>query len=232
MNKKLRGILGVVLSIVVLVYFESFAYKVLDLIGLNISNFSGTIRIVIDIAIKLIMCFIVYIVYKRDFRSRRGNDNIIRTLLVFVVSLASIVIGMYLFEFVIDFIGDIFNVKVLEKSFYNIFDKKLDFNLVVKIISDYLITPYLYCSIIILSVDKFARRTDLCIILSGVLASIIHALSLSGTLGFVIVNSLSMFVLFAIFAFIYRKRFSIYFIISLYSFYLIGNVFILNYIGW
>lgn len=232
MNKKLSGILGIVLSIVILVYFENFAYKLLDLVGLNILNFSSNVRIIIVLVIKLIMCFIIYIIYKRDFRSRRGNDNILKTLLVFIVSLVCIVVGMYLFEYVVDFIGDIFSVQVLETNFYNIFDKKLDFALVMKIISDYIINPYLYCSIIILSVDKFARRTDTCIILSGVLASIIHALSLSGTLGFVIVNSLSMFVLFGIFAFIYRKHFSIYFIIALYSFYLISYVFILNYIGW
>lgn len=232
MNKKLSGILGIILSIVVLVYFEGFAYKLLGLIGLNISNYSNTVKIVIDLIIKLIMCFIVYIIYKKDFRSRRGNDNIFKTLLVFIVSLVSIVVGMYLFSYVVNFIGDIFSVKVLDTNFYNIFDKKLDFALVVKIISDYIINPYLYCSIIILSVDKFAKRTNTCIILSGLLASIIHALSLSGTLGFVIVNSLSMFLLFGILAFIYRKHFSIYFIISLYSFYLISNIFILNYIGW
>lgn len=232
MNKKLSGILGIVLSIVILVYFETFAYKLLDLVGINVLSFSSTIKIVIDIVIKLVMCFIIYIIYKRDFRSRRGNDNIVRTLFVFIVSLVSIVIGMYLFCYVVDFVGDIFDVAVLENNFYNIFDKNLNFELIVKIISDYIITPYLYCSIIILSVDKFARRTDTCIILSGVLASVIHALTLSGTLGFVIVNSLSVFVLFGILAFIYRKRFSIYFIIALYSFYLISNVFVLNYIGW
>lgn len=232
MNKKLSGILGIILSIVVLVYFESFAYKLLGLIGLNISNYSSTIKIVIDLIIKLIMCFIVYIIYKKDFRSRRGNDNIFKTLFIFIVSLVSIVVGMYLFSYVVNFIGDIFSVKVLDTNFYNIFDKRLDFALVVKIVSDYIISPYLYCSIIILSVDKFSKRTDTCIILSGLLASIIHALSLSGTLGFVIINSLSMFLLFGILAFIYRKHFSIYFIISLYSFYLISNIFILNYIGW
>lgn len=232
MNKKLSGILGIILSILILIYFETFAYKVLGLLGININGFSGTIRIIIDLAIKLLMCFIVYIIFKRDFRSRRGKDNLLRTLLIFIVSLVSVVVGMYLFSYVVDFIGDIFNVKVLEQNFYNIFDKKLDFVLISKIVSDYIIIPYLYCSIIILSVDKITRRTDTCIVLSGLLASIIYALSLSGTLGFVIVNSLNIFVLFAIFAFIYRKRFSIYFIVALYSFYLISNVFILNYIGW
>ena len=102
----------------------------------------------------------------------------------------------------------------------------------IKIINDYIINPYLYCTIIILSADKLTRRTDTCIVLSGLLASIIYALSLSGTLGFVIINSLNMFLLFGILAFIYKKHFSIYFVITLYSFYLISNIFILNYIGW
>ena len=87
MNKKLSGILGIVLSIVILVYFETFAYKLFDLVGINVLSFSSTIKIIIDIVIKLVMCFIIYIIYKRDFRSRRGNDNIVKTLLVFVVSL-------------------------------------------------------------------------------------------------------------------------------------------------
>ena len=232
MIKKLSGILGIILSIIVVVYFESFAYKVLNLIGINVNNYSNVIGMIINITIKLIMCFIVYIIFKREHRSRRLKDNLIRTIFIFIISLVSIVIGMYLFSYVVNFIGDIFNIEVLEMNFYNIFNKKLDFSLIMKIINDYIINPYLYCTIIILSADKLTRRTDTCMVLSGLIASIIYALSLSGTLGFVIVNSLNMFLLFGILAFIYKKHFSIYFVITLYSFYLISNVFILNYIGW
>ena len=232
MNKKLTGLLGILLSIIVVVYFEEFAYKILNLIGINIKNFSNIVRLVINISIKLVMCFIIYIIFKRDHRSRRNKDNLIKTGFVFLVCLLSLVIGMYLFGYVVNFIGDIFNIEVLENNFYNIFNKKLDFSLIVKIINDYILNPYLYCTIIILSADKLTRRTDTCVVLSGLLASIIYALSLSGTLGFVIVNSLNMFLLFAILAFIYKKHFSIHFVITLYSFYLISNIFILNYIGW
>lgn len=232
MRKKLSGLLGIILSIIIVVYFESIAYKILNLIGINVNNYSNIIRLIINVAIKLIMCFIIYIIFKRDHRSRRTKDNLIRTIFVFIVSLIAVVIGMYLFSYAVNFIGDIFNIEVLEMSFYNIFNKKLDFSLIVKIINDYIINPYLYCTIIILSADKLTRRTDTCIVLSGLLASIIYALSLSGTLGFVIINSLNMFLLFGILAFIYKKHFSIYFVITLYSFYLISNIFILNYIGW
>lgn len=232
MKKKLSGLLNIILSIIVVVYFESLAYKILNLIGININNYSNIIRMIINLLIKLIMCFIIYIIFKREHRGRRGNDNLIKTIFVFVICLISVVVGMYLFGYVVNFIGDIFNIEVIESNFYNIFNKRLNFALIIKIINDYVINPYLYCTIIILSADKLTRRTDTCIVLSGLLAGIIYALSLSGTLGFVIINSLNMFLLFSILTFIYKKHFSIYFIITLYGFYLISNMFILNYIGW
>ena len=68
------------------------------------------------------MCFIIYIIFKRDHRSRRTKDNLIRTIFVFIVSLIAVVIGMYLFSYAVNFIGDIFNIEVLEMSFYNIFN--------------------------------------------------------------------------------------------------------------
>ena len=232
MNKKLSGLVGIFLSVVILVYFEIFSYKVLDAVGMNVSNYSSVIQTIINLIIKFIMCFIVYMIYKKDFRSKKGNDSLLKNVLLFVIGLITTVVGMYLFSFVVKYIGDIFDVSVIEKSFYNIFDKKLDLDLIIKILSDYVVVPYLYCSIILLSVDKLVKRNDTFIVLSGLLASIIHALTLSGTLGFVIVNSLSTLLLFSLFAFIYRKNSSIWFLIVLYSFYLISNVFIINYLGW
>lgn len=233
MNKKLSGLIGIILSILLLMYFEEYTYKIIGILGINIYNYSNIVQVIINVILKLIMCFLIYIIYKKDFKSRRRtNDNLIKNLLVFVVSLVSIVIGMYLFNYVINFIGDIFNISIIENSFYNIFNKTLDINLIIKIITDYIITPFLYCSVIILSVDKLVRSTNTSIIMSGVIASIIYSGHLNGTLGFVIVNSLNMFLLFAIFMYIYKKNYSIYFVITLYSFYLISNVFILNYLGW
>lgn len=233
MKKKLLGFLSVCLSIIVLMYFESFLYEVLNLLKISIYNYSYTIQIIINLIIKLSMCFLIYYIYKKDFRSRRRtNDGLIKNLLVFCVSLISLVIGMYLFNYVVNFMGDLFDINILENCFYNIFNKKLDFNLIVKIINDYIIVPYLWCSVIIFGTDKLIRHNNSCIIFSGIVASIISAFSLTGTLGFVIINSLPIFLLFASLMYIYKKNYSIYFIISLYSFYLISNVFILSYLGW
>ena len=101
-----------------------------------------------------------------------------------------------------------------------------------KIIKDYIITPFIYCSIILLSVDKICRRNDTFILLSGLLASICHALTLSGTLTYVIINSLNTFLIFVILSIMYRKSNNIWFSIILYGLYLMSNLLILKYIGW
>lgn len=233
MKKKLMGFFNVCLSVIVLICFESFLYESLKLLKINIYNYSYIIRVVINLIIKLIMCFLIYYIYKKDFRSRRRtNDGLIKNLLVFCISLVTLVISMYLFSYVVNFIGELFDIDIIENNFYNIFNKKLNFNLIVKIINDYIIIPYLWCSVVIFGTDKLIRHNNACIIFSGIVASIISAFTMNGTLGFIIMNSLPTFLLFAILMFIYKKNYSIYFITSLYSFYLISNVFILNYLGW
>lgn len=231
MNKKLSGILGIILSIIVLIYFETFIYKVLELIGINILEFSSVIRTIINLIIKLSMCFIIYKIYKRDFRHSKSEENVFKMIIYLIVGVIGLTIVMYIFNYIIKYICDIFNVDKISRDFYNIFDKKLDFNLIVKIINDYIIMPYLYSSTIILSMEKLTKRNDTFILFSGLLASIIYALSLNGTLIYVILNSLSMFLLFSLLAFIYKRNNSIWFIILLYGLYLISDVIILNYLG-
>ena len=231
MNKKLSGILSIIISIVILVYFETFLYKVLGLLGINIYNYSLLIRTIINLVVKLVMCFIIYLLYKKDFKHSKSSTNIFKMILILLVSVICLTLIMYLFNYVVKYLGDIFDIKIIEDNFYNIFNKKIDFYLIVKIINDYFIIPYLYSTVILLGLNNLINRNDIFILLSGLLASLIYALSLSGTLIFVIINSLSMFLLFSILAFIYRKNNSIWFTILLYGFYLISNVIILNYLG-
>ncbi|MBQ3021399.1 MAG: hypothetical protein IJD92_04150 [Bacilli bacterium] len=232
MNKRVSGIVGVILSVIILMYFENFSIEVLKLLGLNIYNLNSTLQLIINIIIRLLMCFMIYVIYKKDFKSKCLSNNILKSLLVFVVSLISLVIGMYLFDYVVNFIGDIFDITVLDRDFYNIFNKTLNMDLIVRIMNDYLIKPFLYVTTILLGIEKLTKRNDTFIMFSGLLASIVYAVSLEGTLGYVIINSLSMFMLFCILAFIFKKQNSVWFIILLYSFYLISSVLIINNLGW
>ena len=139
---------------------------------------------------------------------------------------------MYLFNYVVVFLGDILDIKVIDNGFYNIFNKTLDLNLIVKIFNDYIIMPFLNITTIMLGIEKLTKRNDLFITFSGLVASIVYAVTLEGTLGFVIINSLSIFTLYCILAFIFKKVNSIWFVILLYGFYLITNILIINNLGW
>ncbi len=232
MNKKISGLLSIVLSILILLYFETVTYNIIDIIGININTYSIFIQTTINIIIKLIMCFLIYLLFKKDFKNSYSSNNLLKKIFTFILSLLAITLITYLFEYVVKFIGKIFNISILEKNFYNIFDQNLSYSLIIKIIIDYLINPYLYCSVIILSVNKICKKNDTFILLSGLLASLVYAIKLSGTLGYVMINSLSTFVLFSMLSFMYRKENSIWFTIILYSFYLLSNIIIINYIGW
>ena len=233
MSRKVKGFIGIILSILVLVFFEDCFYKFISVLGINVNSYSNTLQSIINLIVKFIMCFIIYAIYKRDLRKKSDKFNILKNILIFVISLVTLTLIMYLFnKYVVSFIGNVFNINVIYSEFYNIFNKTINLELILKIINDYIFIPYLYCSVIILSADKICNRNDTFMLLSGIMALIINALILGGTVGFAIINSLSMFLMFAILAFLSRKENTIWFSIILYSLYLIFNLFIMNYFGW
>lgn len=233
MNKKVKGLIGIILSLIVLIFFEEYFYKIIGVLGINISSYSNIIQLIINIFVKFIMCFLIYFIYKKDLKKKSGKFNIIKNILIFIVSLIVLTLVMYLFnKYVVAFIGDVFNINIIYSEFYNIFNKTINLELIIKIVNDYIIVPYLYCSVIILSADKLCSRNDTYILLSGLFALIVNALIIRGTVGYAIINSLSIFLIFCILAFLNRKENSIWFSIILYSLYLICNVFIMNYFGW
>ena len=229
MNKKLTGIIG---TLIILIYFESTMYKIINIVGIDLNSFSTLVNIIVNLVIKVLMCLLIYFIYKKDLKKRYSNNNLIRDGLFLVIYLICLVLIMYIFRYVISFIGDIFDISIIKEEYYNIFNKTLNVSLVIKIISDYLIIPFLYCSIILLGCNKLCKHNNTFILFSGLIASIVYAFTISGTLGYVIINSLYMFVLFGILAFIYKRENSIWMSILLYGLYLISNNIIINYLGW
>ena len=233
MNKKIGGAIGIILSILILIFFEGYFYKIISILGFDIYKYSNVVQCIIDLVIKFIMCFIIYLIYKRDLRKKSGKFNILKNIVVLIVFLLVLTLIMYLFnKYVVSFIGDIFDVNIIHSNFYNIFNKTINLELIIKIINDYVFIPYLYSSVIILSADKLCKRNDTFVLLSGLIALIVNALIIKGTVGYAIINSLSTFLMFTILAFLSRRENSIWFSIILYSLYLICNVFIMNYFGW
>lgn len=232
MNKKLAGIIGIILSILFLVYFNDIFYKLLIVLNIDINSYSILTKSIIDLIIKLCMCFIIYLIYKKDFKHSRKSNNIFKSILFMLIYLIVLILGVYLFGYIINYLGNLFNVSIIDNVYYNIFNKKIDIYLIIKIINDYVLIPFIYSSLVILSVDKLCRRNDIFILLCGLLGGICYALTLHGTFIYTLLNSLNTFIIYCVLAMAYRKNNSIYFSIILYGLYLVSYGVILNYLGW
>ena len=202
MNRKLTGFIGTILSVIVLIYFENIVYKIINVIGVDLNSFSSLVNIIVNIVIKIIMCILIYFIYKKDLKKRYSNNNLIRDSLFLVIYLICLILIMCIFKYIITFIGDIFDINIIKEEYYNIFNKTLDVSLVIELISDYVIKPFLYCTIILLGCNRLCKHNNTFILCSGIVASILYAFTINGTLGYVIINSLYMFMLFSILAFI------------------------------
>ena len=233
MSRKLKGILGIIFSIIILIFTEGYIYQFISMLGINISSYSNIIQLIIHLVIKFVVCILISMIFKKELRKKKDSFNLIKSILVFAISLIALVLIMFVFnKYVVTFIGDIFNIGIRYDDFYNIFNKNINLELIIKIIKDYIMIPYLYCTVIILSSNKLCDRNNTFRLLSGLIALLVNALIIRGTVGYAIINSLSMFLMFYILAFLYRKENNIWFSIILYSLYLILNVFIMNYFGW
>ena len=233
MSRKLKGILGIIFSIIILIFTEGYIYQFISMLGINISSYSNIIQLIINLVIKFVVCILISMIFKKELRKKKDSFNLIKSILVFAISLIALVLIMFVFnKYVVTFIGDIFNIGIRYDDFYNIFNKNINLELIIKIIKDYIMIPYLYCTVIILSSNKLCDRNNTFRLLSGLIALLVNALIIRGTVGYAIINSLSMFLMFYILAFLYRKENNIWFSIILYSLYLILNVFIMNYFGW
>ena len=105
------------LSIFIIIYFESTIYKIINVVGINLNSFSNLVQIIINIVIKILLCFLIYLIYKKNFKKRYSNFNLIRGSLFFLIYLVILVISMYVFKYIISFIGDIFNISIIEEEF-------------------------------------------------------------------------------------------------------------------
>ena len=231
MNKKFSSLLYIVISLLIIAFFEPTIYKILKLINIEVSSLSTIIQLIISISIKVIMAIIIFILNKKDLKRLKRNNNVFHMILYLVVGLVGMTLITYFSNYLFKQLSDIFGTKYITYDFYNIFNKKIDIYLILRIINDYILYPYLYVSVVLLVADKITRRTDTFILFSGILAGVIYALSLNGTIIFLIINSLTIFIIFLLIAFLYKKVGSIWFSILLYSFYLITYLFILEYLG-
>lgn len=210
------NLIRLLLSFIILLFSEEYFYKFLSLFKINISKtFTSTI-------LYIIISFFIYLIYKPELKSefkkfkRKLMSNMVYAFVAFLIIFVTMLVSNY----ILSVIAKSFYISYNSISFYNIFNKPFNLDLIIEILKNIILIPYLKVTIFDLGVNRLFSYSG-SIFASGLAAALYNAYLIKGTIGYMIVNSSLTFILFMLLALIYRKNNNIVTSIVTYSIYML-----------
>lgn len=210
------NLIRLLLSFIILLFSEEYFYKFLSLFKINIS------KTFTSIILYIIISFFIYLIYKPELKSefkkfkRKLMSNMVYAFVAFLI----IFITMLVSNYILSVIAKSFYISYNSISFYNIFNKPFNLDLIIEILKNIILIPYLKVTIFDLGVNRLFSYSG-SIFASGLAAALYNAYLIKGTIGYMIVNSSLTFILFMLLALIYRKNNNIVTSIVTYSIYML-----------
>lgn len=210
------NLIRLLLSFIILLFSEEYFYKFLSLFKINIS------KTFTSIILYIIISFFIYLIYKPELKSefkkfkRKLMSNMVYAFVAFLI----IFVIMLVSNYILSVIAKSFYISYNSISFYNIFNKPFNLDLIIEILKNIILIPYLKVTIFDLGVNRLFSYSG-SIFASGLAAAIYNAYLIKGTIGYMIVNSSLTFILFMLLALIYRKNNNIVISIVTYSIYML-----------
>lgn len=210
------NLIRLLLSFIILLFSEEYFYKFLSLFKINISETITTIILYI------IISFFIYLIYKPELKSefkkfkRKFMSNMIYAFVAFLI----IFVVMLVSNYILSVIAKSFYISYNSISFYNIFNKPFNLDLIIEFLKNIILIPFLKVTIFDLGVNRLFSYSG-SIIASGLAAALYNAYLIKGTIGYMIINSSLTFILFMLLAVIYRKNNNIVTSIVTYSIYIL-----------
>lgn len=210
------NLIRLLLSFIILLFSEEYFYKFLSLFKINIS------KTFTSIILYIIISFFIYLIYKPELKSefkkfkRKLMSNMVYAFVAFLI----IFVTMLVSDYILSVIAKSFYISYNSISFYNIFNKPFNLDLIIEILKNIILIPYLKVTIFDLGVNRLFSYSG-SIFASGLAAALYNAYLIKGTIGYMIVNSSLTFILFMLLALIYRKNNNIVTSIVTYSIYML-----------
>ena len=210
------NLIRLLLSFIILLFSEEYFYKFLSLFKINIS------KTFTSIILYIIISFFIYLIYKPELKSefkkfkRKLMSNMVYAFVAFLIIFVTMLVSNY----VLSVIAKSFYISYNSISFYNIFNKPFNLDLIIEILKNIILIPYLKVTIFDLGVNRLFSYSG-SIFASGLAAALYNAYLIKGTIGYMIVNSSLTFILFMLLALIYRKNNNIVTSIVTYSIYML-----------
>lgn len=210
------NLIRLLLSFIILLFSEEYFYKFLSLFKINIS------KTFTSIILYIIVSFFIYLIYKPELKSefkkfkRKLMSNMVYAFVAFLIIFVTMLVSNY----ILSVIAKSFYISYNSISFYNIFNKPFNLDLIIEILKNIILIPYLKVTIFDLGVNRLFSYSG-SIFASGLAAALYNAYLIKRTIGYMIVNSSLTFILFMLLALIYRKNNNIVTSIVTYSIYML-----------
>lgn len=210
------NLIRLLLSFIILLFSEEYFYKFLSLFKINIS------KTFTSIILYVLISFFIYLIYKPELKSefkkfkRKFMSNIVYAFIAFLIIFVTMLVSNY----ILSVIAKSFYINYNGISFYNIFNKPFNLDLILEFLKNIILIPYLKVTIFDLGVNRLFSYSG-SIFASGLAAALYNAYLIKGSIGYMIVNSSLTFILFMLLALIYRKNNNIVTSIVTYSIYIL-----------
>ena len=210
------NLIRLLLSFIILLFSEEYFYKFLSLFKINIS------KTFTSIILYVLISFFIYLIYKPELKSefkkfkRKFMSNIVYAFVAFLIIFVTMLVSNY----ILSVIAKSFYINYNGISFYNIFNKPFNLDLILEFLKNIILIPYLKVTIFDLGVNRLFSYSG-SIFASGLAAALYNAYLIKGSIGYMMVNSSLTFILFMLLALIYRKNNNIVTSIVTYSIYIL-----------
>ena len=210
------NLIRLLLSFIILLFSEEYFYKFLSLFKINIS------KTFTSIILYVLISFFIYLIYRPELKSefkkfkRKFMSNIVYAFVAFLIIFVTMLVSNY----ILSVIAKSFYINYNGISFYNIFNKPFNLDLILEFLKNIILIPYLKVTIFDLGVNRLFSYSG-SIFASGLAAALYNAYLIKGSIGYMIVNSSLTFILFMLLALIYRKNNNIVTSIVTYSIYIL-----------
>lgn len=217
MKNGLGYLIKLIVSILLIMYTETYFWRLMNALDINLSNINSNI---ISLVIYIILFALIFLVYRAEIKSafskfdNKIGTNLLYTLVAFVIIFAS----MMLTNYIVKVLANAFSVNYLGLSFTNIFNKPFNIDLIVIFLKDIIIIPAIKVIVFVLGVNNlFEGKTG--IFFSGLLYALYKAYIIKGAFIFLLINVIPYFILFILLSYVYKKNSNIAFSIITYIFY-------------
>lgn len=218
MKNFLVNLLKLILSILILMFTEKYFYKFLDLIHLKITSTN-----LLSLIIYILISVLIFIIFKSELIAayNKYRHKLATNLFYSILSFIIIFIAMMIIDYLVLALSKGFNITYNGLHFIDIFTKKFNFDLVALIIKDIIIIPFIKVVIFVLGVNNMVgRKTGA--FMSGLLYSLymIYVIcNFNASIGYIFINAIPYYCLFAMISFIYKKNNNISYSIVVYILY-------------